>query len=145
MSENIKLGVYDVLTELKDAGAITESAAGTVDDLAKVFDLGSATRLDAKAIVNVSAADVAAGAKQVITIQVSDDSFVADIYNVGILELGDGASLVGDTDVGAGQYEIPFNNVINGTAKRYVRIYATITEKSPVSSLNYTAHLVPTE
>jgi hypothetical protein len=141
MSENIKLGTYDALTVLKDAGAITASAAGTVDDVAKVIDLGAA-RMDAKAIVHVTAAGTGTGEKQVINIQVSDDEFDADIYNVGVLELGDAAQLVGDTDVGVGTYEIPFNNVINGTVKRYCRVYATITAVSPATSLNYSAHLV---
>ena len=141
MSENIKLGTYDALTVLKDAGAITASAAGTVGGSAKVIDLGAA-RMDAKAIVNVTAAGVGTGAKQVINIQVSDDEFDADIYNVGILELGDAGQLVGDTDVGVGTYEIPFNNVINGVVKRYCRVYATMAVLSPATSLNYSAHLV---
>lgn len=142
MSENIKLGTYDALTLLKDAGAITASAAGTVGGSAKIIDLGAA-RMDAKAIVNVTAAGTGTGEKQVITVQISDsDSFTGDIYNVAILELGDAGQLVGDTDVGVGTYELPFNNVINGVVKQYCRVYATITAVSPATSLNYTAHLV---
>lgn len=137
MAEQVKLGVYDANMSLKAAGAITASAAGTA------IDLGAAQRLDAKAIINVIAAGTGTGEKQVINIQVSDDNFAADIYNVGVLELGDAAQLVGDTDVGAGTYEIPFCNVIDGTAKRYIRVYATIAVVSPVTSLNYEAHIVP--
>ena len=142
MSRNIHLGTYDELRVLKDAGAITASAAGTVGGEAKTIELGDA-RTDAKAIINVIAAGTGAGEKQVINIQVSDDNFAADIYNVAILELGDASQLVGDTDVGVGTYELPFNTVVNGVNKPYVRCYATITDVSPDTSLNYTCHLVP--
>ena len=141
MSRNVNLGTLDELRILKDAGAITASAAGTVATVAKKINLGDA-RTDAKAIVNVTAAGTGTGEKQVINIQVSDDDFAADIYNVAVLELGDAAQLVGDTDVGVGTYELPFTNVVNGTVKKYVRVYATITDVSPDTSLNYECHLV---
>lgn len=146
MSARIHLGTLDAETVLHKptTAAITASAAGVVGAAAKVIDFGDAvSRMDAKAIIDVAAAGTGTGQKQVITIQVSDDNFAADIYNVGVLELGDAGQLVGDTDVGAGRYEIPFNNLINGTPKRYCRVYATIAVTSPVTSLEYTAYLVP--
>ena len=146
MSARIHLGTLDAATILHKptTAAITESAAGVVGTTAKVLDFGDAvSRMDAKAIIDVAAAGTGTGQKQVINIQVSDDNFAADIYNVGVLELGDAGQLVGDTDVGVGRYEIPFNNLINGTPKRYCRVYATITVTSPVTSLAYTAYLVP--
>jgi hypothetical protein len=146
MSARINLGTYDAETILHKptTAAITESAAGVVGVAAKVIDFGDAvSRMDAKAIIDVAACGTGTGQKQVINIQVSDDNFAADIYNVGVLELGDAGQLVGDTDVGVGRYEIPFNNLINGTPKRYCRVYATIGVTSPVTSLSYTAYLVP--
>ena len=146
MSARIHLGTLDAATILHKptTAAITESAAGVVGTTAKVLDFGDAvSRMDAKAIIDVAAAGTGTGQKQVINIQVSDDNFAADIYNVGVLELGDAGQLVGDTDVGVGRYEIPFNNLINGTPKRYCRVYATIAVTSPVTSLEYTAYLVP--
>ena len=149
MSARINLGTYDAATLLHKptTAAITQSGAGVVGVAAKVIDFGDAvSRIDCKAIVEVAAATVATGDQITINIQISDDNFAADIYNVGVLELGDNASLVGDTDVGAGRYEIPFNNVINGTVKRYCRAYATIAAKSPASpatSVSYIAYLVP--
>lgn len=147
MSARIHLGTYDAETVLHapTTAAITASAAGVVGSAAKIIDLGDTkSRMDAKAIIDVAACGVGSGQKQVITIQLSDSaSFADDIYNVGILELGDAGQLVGDTDVGVGRYEIPFNNLINGTVKRYCRVYATITVTSPVTSLSYTAYLVP--
>ena len=146
MSARINLGTYDAETVLHKptTAAITASAAGVVGVAAKVIDFGdAASRMDAKAIIDVAAAGTGTGQKQVINIQVSDDNFAADIYNVGVLELGDAAQLVGDTDVGVGRYEIQFNNLVNGTPKRYCRVYATIAVTSPVTSLEYTAYLVP--
>jgi phosphotransferase system HPr-like phosphotransfer protein len=142
MSRNIHLGTLDELRILKDAGAITASAAGTVASAAKVINLGKA-RTDAKAIINVSAAGVGTGEKQTITIQVADAAaFNAKIHNVAILELGDAAQLPGNVDVGVGSYELPFNTVVNGVNYPFVRVYATIAVVSPVTSLNYTCHLV---
>lgn len=146
MSARINLGTYDAETLLHKptTAAITTSGAGVVGVSAKVIDFGdTVSRIDAKAIIDVAAAGTDAGQKQVITIQVSDDNFANDTYNVGVLELGDAAQLDGDTDVGVGRYEIPFNNLINGTPKRYCRVYATISVASPVPSLEYTAYLVP--
>ena len=99
--------------------------------------------MDAKAIVEVAAASTGTGNKEVISIQVSDDDFAADIVTVATLELGAAAQLVGDVAQGAGRYELPFCNVVNGAPKRYVRTYATITVTSPVASLSYIAYLVP--
>jgi len=142
MSRNIHLGTLDELRILKDAGAITASAAGTVGGAAKVINLGKA-RTDAKAIINVSAAGVGTGEKQVITIQVADAAaFNAKVFNVAILELGDAAQLPGNVDVGVGTYELPFNTVVNGVNYPFVRAYANITDVSPDTSLNYTCHLV---
>ena len=132
MSARIHLGTYDAETVLHKptTAAITASAAGVVGVAAKVIDFGdAASRMDAKAIIDVAAAGTGTGQKQVINIQVSDDNFAADIYNVGVLELGDAAQLDGDSD--------------DGTTKRYCRVYATIAVTSPVTSLEYTAYLVP--
>lgn len=142
MSRNIHLGTLDELMILKDAGAITASAAGTVASAAKVIDLGEA-RTDAKAIVNVLAAGTGTGQKQTITIQVADAAaFNAKVFNVAILELGDAAQIPSNADLGVGVYELPFNNVVNGVVYPYVRVYATIAVTSPVTSLNYECHLV---
>ena len=150
MSARINLGTYDAETVLHrpTTAAITASAAGVVGATAKVVDLGDAvSRMDCKAIVDVASASVGEGEKHVINIQISDDKFASDIYNVATLELGNAAQLVGDTDIASGRFELPFVNVHNGVVKRYVRAYATITNpspaNSPVASLSYTTYLVP--
>lgn len=150
MSARINLGTYDAETVLHKptTAAITTSGAGVVGVAAKVVDLGDASsRMDCKAIVEVASASVGAGEKHVINIQISDDNFAADIYNVATLELGNATPLVGDTALASGRFELPFVNVHNGVVKRYVRAYATITNpspaNSPVASLSYTAYLVP--
>ena len=150
MSARINLGTYDAenLLHKPTTAAITTSAAGVVGSTAKVRDLGDAeSRTDCKAIVEVANASVGAGEKHVINIQISDDNFAADIYNVATLELGPATSLVGDTDLASGRFELPFCNVHNGAVKRYVRTYATVTNaspaNSPAASLSYVAYLVP--
>lgn len=150
MSARINLGTYDAETVLHKptTAAITTSAEGKVGATAKVVDLGDAlSRMDCKAIVEVASASVGKGEKHVINIQISDDKFTSDIYNVATLELGKAAQLVGGTDIASGRFELPFVNVHNGVVKRYVRTYATITNpspaNSPVASLSYTAYLVP--
>lgn len=146
MSARINLGTYDAETVLHKptTAAITASAAGVVGVAAKVVDLGDAiSATESKAIVDVADVSVGTGAKSVITIQASDDNFAADIVTLATLELGDAAQLVGDVDQGVGRYELPFTNVHNGAVKRYIRSYATIAVTSPVSSLSYTAYLVP--
>lgn len=146
MSARINLGTYDAATVLHKptTAAITASAAGVVGSAAKILDLGdAASRMDAKAIVEVAAVSAGTGAKSVITIQASDDNFAADIVTLAALELGDAGQLPGDVDQGVGRYELPFTNVHNGAVKRYIRSYATITVTSPVSSLSYIAYLVP--
>lgn len=150
MSARINLGTYDANTVLHKptTAAITASAAGVVAAAAKVVDLGdAASRMDCKAIVEVASASVGASEKHVINIQISDDNFAADIYNVATLELGNATPLVGDTAIASGRFELPFCNVHNGVVKRYVRTYATITNpspaNSPAASLSYIAYLVP--
>lgn len=146
MSARINLGTYDAATVLHKptTAAITASAAGVVGSAAKILDLGdAASRMDAKAIVEVAAVSAGTGAKSVITIQASDDNFAADIVTLATLELGDAGQLPGDVDQGVGRYELPFTNVHNGAVKRYIRSYATIAVTSPVSSLSYIAYLVP--
>ncbi len=150
MSARINLGTYDAATVLHKptTAAITASAAGVVAAAAKIVDLGdAASRMDCKAIVEVASASVGASEKHVINIQISDDNFAADIYNVATLELGNATPLVGDTALASGRFELPFCNVHNGVVKRYVRTYATITNpspaNSPAASLSYIAYLVP--
>lgn len=146
MSARINLGTFDAETVLHKptVAAVTASAAGVVAAAAKVIDLGDAvSRMDAKAIVDVAACSVGAGAKITINVQASDDAFQGDIVNVATLELGDAGQIVGDVDQGAGRYELPFNNLVNGAAKRYLRAYATLAVLSPASSVSYIAYLVP--
>lgn len=150
MSARINLGTYDAETLLHKptTAAITTSGAGVVGVAAKVIDLGDAeSRMDCKAIVEVADASVGTNEKHVINIQISDDNFAADIYNVATLELGNATQLVGDTDLASGRFELPFCNVHNGVVKRYVRTFATVTNasspNSPVASLSYIAYLVP--
>ncbi len=141
---NIHEGTYDAETQLKDAGAITASAAAQVDGVAKVIDLGDG-RMDARAIVNVTAITNGTGETFQIKVQGSDDSFDSDIVDLGILNLGPAAGMVGDTAVGVGQHEIKFHNCPEGAIKDKIRLYTVVNNaspaNSPVASINYSAYL----
>ena len=145
MSQNIHLGQYDVETVLNDGGVKTTSAAGQVASANKIVNLKGA-RMDAKAIVNVSAITNGTGESFKVKIQVSDSAtFTGDIVNVATLDLAPAAGLDGDKAKGVGQYEIPFNNAPNGVLKPYIRVYHEVNNpspaNSPVASINYTAWL----
>jgi hypothetical protein len=138
---------FDANLELKDAGALTASAACQVDSSAKIIDLGEGL-VDGDIIVDVSAVEVDSDdEKYVIGAQISSSAtFASDIYQVAQLELGSagtaaGDNLAGDTDMGIGRYVIPFRNqIVGGATKRYLRLYATISG-TIVTGINFTAYL----
>ena len=103
----------------------TKTASGV---LGSVVSLGDNARADARAIVNVSAISKATDEKYVIDIQAGDAAdFSGDVKKVGTLELGKASALIGNADMGTGQYEIPFTNEVAGTVYPHVRAYLTAT------------------
>lgn len=140
------VGVYDAETVLNDSAASKVSgangAAGTVGGQAKVVDLGAAARTDGKVVIVVSENGTSANMKQTIKLQGSDDNFTADIVDLAIVELGHAGQLPGDENKGAGKYEIPYTNVINGKAYRYIRAFAN-TSATSSDGVKYVAYLIP--
>lgn len=138
---------YDALLELKDAGAITASAAAQVDSAAKIIDLGTGL-VEADVVVDISAIEVDSDdEKYTIGIQISSSSsFASDIYEVKQLMVGsagtaEGDNLGGDTDMGVGRYRVPFTNEIaDGVTKQYMRIYVTI-GGTIATGINYIAYI----
>jgi hypothetical protein len=138
---------FDANLELKDAGLVASSAAATVDSAAKILDLGTGL-FEGDIIIDVSACEVASDdEKYVIGAQISSSaSFASDVYEVASLQLGAsgtaaGDVIPGDTDMTTGRYVLRFRNQIaNGTTKRYMRIYTTISG-SIATGINYTAYL----
>lgn len=129
---------FDAGLELKDAGAITADAAAQVDAADKIVDLGASSRFDGRAIIDVSALDVASGNELYkIKIQVSSSAtFASGVVTVAVIELGD-SSVTGNTaDSTTGRYELPFTNEYDGTIYRYLRAYTDVAGTTP--SINYT-------
>lgn len=138
---------YDSLLEAKDAGAITASAAATVDSVAKILNLGTGL-VEGDLIVDISAIEVDSDdEKYTIGVQISSSATCAsDIYEVKQLIVGsagtaEGDNLGGDTDMGAGRYRVPFTNEIaDGVTKQYMRVYCTIAG-TIATGINYTAYV----
>ena len=133
---------YDDLLELKDAGLVAASAAATVSSSAKIIDLGAGD-YEGDIVIDVSACEVASGNElYIVGAQVSSSAtFASDIYEVTSIKLGDAAVLPGDVDMGVGRYILPFQNrIANGVAKRYMRIYTTVSG-TIATGINYTAYM----
>ncbi|AOG04134.1 hypothetical protein [Bosea sp. RAC05] len=84
---------FDAALELKDAGAVTASAAAQVGGSAKILDVGNA-QFEAMLIVDVTAMDVAnADERYEIILQGSNSStFASGIENLAAIELGASAA-----------------------------------------------------
>ena len=133
---------FDAALELKDAGLVASSAAATVDSSAKIVDLGAGD-CEGVIVIDVSACEVASGdEKYIIGAQISSTSdFSSDYYEISSLILGDATQIPGDVDMVEGRYLLPFQNrIADGTAKRYLRIYTTISG-TIATGINYTAYL----
>lgn len=133
---------FDSLLELKDAYLVASSAAAQVDSSNKIIDLGSGD-VEGDIIIDVSACEVDNSDEMyIIGAQISSSaSFASDIYEICSLKLGDASPLPGDVDMGAGRYLLGFQNRIgDGTAKRYMRIYTTVSG-TVGTGINFTAYL----
>lgn len=146
MARNQVDRTFDYEMQFKDAGLVGASAAAQVDSSDQILDLGSAQRVDAAAIVDVTALEVADDDELYdLIVQASASStFASGIQNLAQLSLGsagghttrgDGAAL--DT---IGHYEIPFTNEQNGVRYRYLRMF-TIVAGTITNGINYIAHM----
>lgn len=142
MARNQKDFTYDADLRLKDAGAVTADAAGTVGGSAKVLDLGAA-RFNGRVILDVTALDVATGdeAYRIRTQFSNSASFASGIVNGPEQLLGDSTLTLGSADSIVGRYEIPFASEINGATYRYMRIYTDVSGATSVS-IDYSAFVV---
>lgn len=119
---------FDAELELKDAGAITASAAAQVGGEARVLDLGAA-RWEGVAVINTTALDLAdSNETYEVQIQLSNSATFASgnetFVKVPITALG--------------RVEVPFVNQKYGTAYRYARLNTVVGGTTP--SINYTAY-----
>lgn len=149
---------FDAELELKDAGLVASSAAATVDSAAKIVDLQdgasagfkfSSTNEEAAEVwgdlvIDASAVEVASGDEVYTIILEGSNSatFASGIVPLAMTQLGDQAALLGaaDTDSDAGRYIVPFTNVRDGVAYRYVRLY-TVVAGTIATGINYSAYI----
>lgn len=155
MRANLFNMTIDTLTILKDAGAVTASAAAQVGGAARVVDLGASTTpsqgmgdapvTPAAVIVDVTAIDISSNDEHYILIfqASSSPTFASDVVNCCALDLGAAAVLFGGATVATtvGRYILPVLNWQNKVYRRYVRMFHTILGTTP--SINYTAAMVP--
>lgn len=132
---------FDKLLQLKDAGAITASAAAQVGGSAQILDMGPA-RFDAVVRINVTAIDVSSADEAYdIVVQGSNSStFASGVENLASLNLGATAARDGGAqNSGTGIYELPATNEQADTVYRYIRLYTKCAGTTP--SINYDAFL----
>ncbi len=132
--------MVDVNLQLKDAGAVAASAAATVGGVARILDMGLA-RFDGRAIVDISACNVAAGDLAYVLAQVSNSAtFATGVFVAAAALFGDATVNYETVDTAVPRrQEIALTNEISGTTYRYVRLWTVI---AAAGSINYTAWLV---
>jgi hypothetical protein len=117
---------FDNLLLLKDAGAITVDAGGTVASVARIVDVGDA-HMDGVAVVDIGAIDTANG------------TYVLRIQGSTTLGFGTPVELAARAITATGRTEIPFNNEAGGLYYRYVRCYNDVSGATP--SINGTVFI----
>lgn len=130
---------FDALTQLKDAGAVTASAAAQVAAANRVLDLGSG-RVDAVIFDDVSAIGNAADHKYELETQLSNDiTFATGVVIGPVQRLGNAATTFASANSVPGRYETPFTNEVNGVRYRYLRRFHRIAGTTP--SISYVSYL----
>ncbi len=122
---------FDAEMQLKDAGAVTATAAAQVGGSDKIQDLGAA-RFEGTVVVDASAIDATTGDETYdVTIEGSNSATFAS----GVVELA--SQKVAET----GRHEIFFTNQKADTTYRYLRAKHVLGGTTP--SINYTAWVAP--
>lgn len=124
---------YDALTVFEDNATETATA-----NLANILEMGDG-RIDAVAVFDVSAVDIANGDESYqILVQGSNDAgFASGIENLAIIDLGAAAARLGGADVASliGRHEAHFANAMNGVEYKYVRARLVIAGTTPSITL----------
>ena len=117
---------YDNLLLLKDAGAITVDAGGTVAAVARIIDVGDA-HMDGVAVVDIGALDTVNG------------TYVLRVQGSTTIGFGTPVELAARAITATGRTEIPFNNETNGLYYRYIRCFNDVSGATP--SINGTVFI----
>lgn len=123
--------IFDSLLELEDgAAAITADGAGSA-----IVDLGASVHVTGDIVIDVSAFDVVTGDEQVTIIAELSDSptHASGIEPACALLLGGATTPLGNRDVvtDVGRYILPFNNVLNTRAYRFLQLHFDVTGTTP--------------
>ena len=121
---------FDAGMQLKDAGLVAASAAAQVSSSNQIIDLGGADPFFGIAVIDVTALETDSSNELYrIQIQGSNSSTFAGSAAavLGEIELGHATGLAaGLATTTTGRFEVPFLNVQNDTAYRYLRAYTVI-------------------
>lgn len=127
---------YDDALNLKDAGLVASTAAGS-----DIVDLGDGF-FDGYLVVDVTAVEVAS----------TDEVYTISLEGSNVSGMGSGSVQVAqapvmgnapapaDADTDTGRFVVPVTNEQNGTLYRYVRIHTTVAG-SIATGINYSAFL----
>jgi hypothetical protein len=131
--------IFDANLELKDAGLVAADAAGQVDAVDKIVDVGTGL-FRGVAVIDVTAIEIASNDEVYkISIQGSSSStFASDIVDLGELSIGALEVIGGDVDSTTGRYEVPFSNRQNNIYYRYIRLYSDVSG-AIATGANYSA------
>lgn len=119
--------IFDAELELKDAGLVAADAAGQVDAVDQIVEVGTGL-FEGVCVIDVTAIEIASN-DEVYKISVqgsSSSSFASDIVDLAETSLGALEVIGGDVDSATGRYELPFTNRKNNTYYRYVRLYTDV-------------------
>ena len=136
---------YDDLLDLEDGTTdfdATKAAKGGATTGLAYLDLGTGL-VEGMIRIDVTSCEVATGDENYrVGVQLSSvTGFGSDMHESQALELGDATTLEGDTDLGVGQYNIPFRNEVDGTVYRYMRLNVTVAGTIDSTGLKFRAYL----
>jgi len=132
--------MFDPRHELKDAGLVAVSGAGTVDGEPQVLNLGREL-VEGKLVIDVSALEIDANELYRIKLQGSAaHDFSSKVEDLAILELGAKEVLGGDQDSEPGRYVLAVSNAKGLYVWPYVRLYTEISG-SVATGIDFAAYL----
>lgn len=137
MTTENRVRIRDSLLVLNTTGLVAASAAGSA-----VLDVGAGV-VSGMWVTDLSAVEVATG-DELYTFVLQGTGTAAfggtDIFNIAGFLAGDAAVLPGGTDIGVGRIIVPFHNLFQDTAYRYLRVYCTVAG-TIATGVNYTSFL----
>jgi hypothetical protein len=137
---------FDAATLLKDAGAITSSAAAQVGGAARIIDVGD-VEVRGDLVLEVSAMDIVGNDEfyEIVLQGSPDDDFgtAGNIQDIAVVQLAakEKKRTDSDKDDVVGRYVVPVSNRFNETNYRYLRLYTVVTVDAATGSINYLGFL----